>query len=288
MRPARRGLPPEPGMCSNSTVMTQDDRAIFAVLERPARVWAVAAIHGEAARLRTLHQALWQRFERGDRLVYLGNYLGRGPEIPAALDELLDFRRSLLTEPGLEPQDIVYLRGAQEEMWQKLLQIQFAAEPREVLDWMLAEGVDATLAAYGGDAATGYARFREGAMAVTRWTGEIRGRLQAHPGHDELLGSLRRAAYSEDGGLLFVHAGVDPSRPLAEQRDTLWWGSGYFDEIREPFAGFRLVVRGYDRAHDGFQSGTFTATIDGGCGFGGPLIAGCFALDGRLVDRIEA
>ncbi len=268
--------------------MTGDNDEIFAVLKQAARVWAVAAIHGEAERLSTLHGEIWSRFQRGDRLVYLGNYLGYGADVPGTLDELLSFRSAVLTKPGLEPEDIVFLRGAQEEMWQKLLQIQFAVDPDGVLDWMLDQGMGATLAAYGGSPEVARARFREGALAVTRWTGEIRANLQRHPGHDDLLGALKRAAYTAERRLLFVHAGVDPKRPLAEQGDTLWWGSGYFSAIDEPYAGFQLVVRGYDRGRGGPCFGAHAATVDGGCGFGGPLLAACFASDGGLVERLEA
>ena len=268
--------------------MAGDGGNIFALIKGAARVWAVAAIHGQAQQLRELHARLWKRFGRNDRLVYLGNYLGLGPDVPGTMDELLAFRRMVLTRPGLEPEDIVFLRGAQEEMWQKLLQIQFAVEPERVLDWMLEQGVGATLRAYGGDPEQARARFHQGALAVTRWTGEIRANMQAHPGHDTLLGALRRAAYTDDGSLLFVHAGIDPHRPLSEQGDTLWWGSGYFSAIERPYAGFKLIVRGYDRQHGGASFDQFRASIDGGCGFGGPLIAACFAPDGALEDRIEA
>ncbi len=259
---------------------------VFATLEVAKRVWAVAAVHGEAERLAALHRELARRFAAGDRLVYLGNYLGHGPDVPGVLDELLWFRRDLLIEPGLEPWDIVYLRGAQEEMWLKLLQIQFAAEPTQVLEWMLGQGLAATLAAYG-NADEGRARLREGTVAATRWTGSLRDAMQARPGHYELLTGLHRAAFTAGGELLFVHAGVDPHRPLTEQGDTFWWGSGYFADIDAPYQGFRKVVRGYDRNHAGFAAGPFTATLDGGAGFGGTLNAACLDLDGRIVEWIE-
>ena len=56
------------------------DRQKFAVLRAPRRVWAIGAIHGEAARLMRLHDALWPRLEPCDRVVYLGNAIGRGPD----------------------------------------------------------------------------------------------------------------------------------------------------------------------------------------------------------------
>ena len=268
--------------------MPESRAEIFAALRLAKRIWAVAAIHGESTRLETLHEALWPRLGPGDRLVYLGNYMGRGPDAVGVIDRLLYFRRAMLTLPGMEPGDVVYLRGAQEEMWQKLLQIQFASDPHEVLDWLLGHGIGATLEAYGASAQGGRQAFREGTLAVTRWTGELRAAMRRHRGHDLLLSALRRAAYTENHGLLFVHAGVDPHRPLGEQRDTLWWGSGYFDQMNEPFEDFRLVVRGYDRDRGGTRIGPVSATIDDGCGFGGALAACCFTPDGEVLDRIEA
>src|ERR671925_303181 len=113
------------------------DRDKFAVLRKCRRVWAVAAIHGESARLDALHRAIEQRFGVGDRLVYLGNYLGHGSDVRATLDALLAFRRELIARPGMFAADVAYLRGSQEEMWQKLLQLQFAPNPREVFAWMV-------------------------------------------------------------------------------------------------------------------------------------------------------
>lgn len=264
------------------------DRDKFAVLRRCRRVWAVAAIHGEAERLAALHAVLERRFAPGDRLVYLGNYLGRGPLVAAAVDELLAFRRALLARPGMFAADVAYLRGSQEEMWQKLLQLQFAPNPREVLDWMLSQGVGATLAAYGGDATQGAAAARDGALALTKWTNVLRAGMQSRPGHYLLMSALKRAAYADDHSLLLVHAGIDPQRPLSAQSDSLWWGTGGFSRLDHPYGGFGKVVRGFDRGHPGIEIGPYTATVDAGCGFGGPLIAACFDPAGEIADLIEA
>ena len=68
--------------------------------------------------------------EEGDRLVYLGNYLGYAPHVRETVDELLAFRSAFLAlPPYADPNDIVYLRGSQEEIWQKILQLQFAQNP---------------------------------------------------------------------------------------------------------------------------------------------------------------
>lgn len=255
---------------------------------RPRRIWAVAAIHGEVDRLIALHARLAVNLNAGDRLVYLGNYLGYGPSPAATLDALLLFRRLFLSRRNAFPADIAFLRGSQEEMWQKLLQLQFAPNPREVLPWMLGHGVDQTLASYGVEAKEGLAACREGVLALTRWTASLRAAIDARAGHRQLLSALCRAGFTDDEKLLFVHAGIDPRKPLDLQGDNFWWSERNIVELQEPFAGYARVIRGIDRQHAGLVEGNYGVSIDAGCGFGGPLMAVCFAPDGAIVDHVEA
>lgn len=258
----------------------------FAKLTAVRRVWAIGAVHGDALRLHEIHRQIAEQFALGDRVVYLGNLLGRGDDILAALDEALRFRRVML-RPGMEPEDFVYLRGSQEEMWNKLLQIQFAPNPREVFEWMMQQGVDATLRAYGGRPEEARPLLGEGAIAITRWTNALRSSMQRRAGHDDLLSSVKRAAYTENRRVLFVHAGVDPNRPLSQQGDALWWGSGYFGSIDAAYGNTQMIVRGYDRNQGGLAMTKWTATVDGGCGFDGRLAAACFLPDGSATEWIE-
>jgi serine/threonine protein phosphatase 1 len=260
------------------------DSEVFSVLRHARRIWAVAAIHAEVGRLREAHSELAARLLPGDRLVYLGNLIGHGQATIATLDELLAFRRDFLCLPGVEPEDIVYLRGAQEEMWRKLLQIQFASGPGEVLDWMLRHGLEPMLRAYDVEPRQAQAVLREGALSISRWTNGLRATIRRHPGHDELFGSLRRAAFTAGGELLFVHAGIDPNIPLASQSDHLWWGSPSFRNLSQPYAGFRRVISGCNPRGEGAHLDAFTCCLDGGAGFGGPLNVACFSLDGAIVE----
>jgi len=141
MTPA--ALPPEPPAAAPEARR----RERFARLRRARRIWAVAAIHGDAGRLAALHDRMERVWQPGDRVVYLGNYLGRGPAIRQTIDEILGFRLAVMAQPGGFACDVAFLRGSQEEMWQKLLQLQFAVSPRDVLQWMLDQGVGATLEA---------------------------------------------------------------------------------------------------------------------------------------------
>ncbi len=269
-----------------------ENRQKFAILRAARRVWAIASIHSQSAQLDRLHLALTGRLEPGDRLVYLGNLIGRGPNGIATVNALLRFRSLVMARPDAFACDVVFLRGSQEEMWQKLLQLQFATDPKVVLQWMLDQGVAASLEAYGIAPGEGLREAAAGPRQLTRWTGALRQKIQQHPGHYALLANLRRAAYTQehsgDEGLLFVNAGLDPSRPLEAQKDSFWWGSASFCDLQEPYAGFARVVRGFSLDHPGVALGSFTATVDGGCGFGGKLIAACFNTDGSLVDQVEA
>ena len=268
--------------------MRQPDSERFALLRRCERIWAVASIHGDADRLIALHDQLSRRIAINDRVVYLGNYMGVGPQVRAVLDELITFRRWLIARPLAFATDVVFLRGAQEEMWSKLLQLQFASNPSEVLRWLLDHGTAATLTAYGGDPAYATKVVREGPVSMTRWTGGLRAALAAAPGHQPFVSGLRRAAFTDDQSLLFVHAGIDVSRPLDAQSDSFWWAAGAFGRITEPYEGFKLIVRGYDPQHAGLVATPHTLSLDRGCGFGGPLLAACFDRTGQVIETLEA
>jgi serine/threonine protein phosphatase 1 len=260
----------------------------FAQLGRARRIWAIASIDAAAQHLVWLHDAISEKFEDGDRIVYLGNYVGRGDTVLATVDELLDFRRRGLGRRHGFACDVIFLRGAQEEMWQKLLQLQFAPNPGEVLQWMVAAGMEPTIRAYSGDLKQGIAACRDGPRTITRWTGALRSAMNARPGHTALFSALRHAAFTEGGTLLFVHASIDPLRPLGAQGDAFWWGRGDILELAMPFEGFGRVVRGVGRGQRGVVERQFAVSLGDGSGNAGPLVAACFAPDGAVLDIVEA
>lgn len=274
-------------MCETQT----SENPCYANLGAPTRVWAISAIHGELDKITRLHDALLTRFMPGDRIVYLGNYTGYNDQAAATIDEILAFRRMILSVPGVLPEDFVYLRGRQEEMLDKLLQIQFAPDPRDVLDWMLDNGLQPTLASYGISVEEGRACTREGIMATTRWTSRVRQRIKAHAGHDTFLTHLRRAAFTdvvpENAPLLFVNAGIDARRPLHQQGDSLWWNTQSFNRLEHAYAPFRRIIRGYDPDRQGVHINGVSATLDGGCGFGGELVCAGWSCRGEAFDVIR-
>ena len=100
-----------------------------------------------------------------------------------------------------------------------------------------------------------------------------RDRPQSRP--RQFLTPLRRAAFTDEGTLLFVNAGIDAEKPLDLQGDAFWWGGADILDLTAPYAGFRRVVRGYDRRHAGFIESEYAVSLDAGSGFGGRFFAAC-------------
>ena len=92
------------------------DRIKFAIFRNSSRLWAVGAIHGESERLCVLHAKLSERILEGDRLVYLGNFIGYGKSIISTINELLLFRRQIMAAPPMNACDIVFFWESQFDM----------------------------------------------------------------------------------------------------------------------------------------------------------------------------
>lgn len=266
----------------------------FSSLGAPRRIWAISSIHGELEKLYALHDAILERLSAGDRIVYLGNVTGHGKKSRETVDEILTFRRLALSQPGVHPADIVYLRGKQEDMWQKLLQLQFVEKPTQVLQEMLDDGLAATLESYDIDAHDGMRASKEGTLALTRWSMKIRNQIRANPAHDIFLTLHKRAAFTSNNNeksaenLLFVSAGIDPSKNLEDQGDSLWLQGYDFVDMTSAYAPFSKVIRGYDPKHAGVYLNCVTASLDGGAGFGGNLVCAHIDGQGKIQELLQA
>ncbi len=263
------------------------ENAPFATLRVSRLSWAVGAVHGEARKLRALHVALSRKINPGDYLIYTGNVLGRGPAVGEAMFEMLSFRRYFIARPGVEPGDVIFLRGGQEEMWERTLDLHRARAPAPVMEWMLRHGLGATLAAYGAAAEDAMEAAQAGGEKLRRWVAVLRATMAARDGCASFMDALVHYAKTEHDTLMFVNSGINPERALDEQGDAFWWGGPLFDELTSFYKGGTRVIRGYDPKRRSVASHEGWATIDSGCGFGGGLTAACFDPAGNQVDVIQ-
>lgn len=259
----------------------------FAFLGRPRRIWAIGAVHGQFARLAEIHDWIAPRIEAGDRLIYLGNMTGYGAQPVETIDEILAFRRAILALPGMKADDIIFLRGRQEEMFQKLQHMAFAPNPRPILEWMLRHGLEATLRGYGLPPEEGLKAAEDGTMGLTRWAAAIRAATKNFAAHDILPGVLQRAAWGTDPengrALVLVHSGLDLAAPMTAQGDTFWWGD-IPEQIRSAERGrIARVIRGYaGRSH--VHATPHALTLHDGPAGASTISAACLNLSGQVLD----
>jgi serine/threonine protein phosphatase 1 len=156
-------------------------------------------------------------------IIYLGDYVDRGPDSRGVLD--------LVVRHRFDRVEAVHLLGNHE---QSLLG--FLEKPETGASWMYYGG-DATLASYGIAVDPMAPRTKE------LLTGFAQALKQAMPA--EHLAFLQSLALSyENGDYLFVHAGIDPKRPLDKQdkQDLIWIRDGFTGSAK--FHG-KVVVHGH-------------------------------------------
>lgn len=189
-------------------------------------VYAVGDIHGRRDLLDELLAEIAADAEGhpedgGRSLVFLGDYIDRGPESPQVIEALLQF-----DWPGFTP---VFLMGNHEDSM-----LEFLDGDSNGVAWLTYGGLE-TLISYG--VAVRRLPTNDGAAAELRealWTAVPRRHVDF----------LRRCVLSHViDDYVFVHAGVRPGRSLEQQarQDLLW--------IREEFLRAPAALPGYVVVH---------------------------------------
>ena len=217
----------------------------FSELDKASRLWAVGSIHSNLESFQSIKKFILTNFKQNDKLIFLGNVIGLGDFSKETLSSVLDLRFNLMSKFKLKPKEVVFLRGAQEEMFNKLLQLQIAPNPIEIINWLFEHGVDSTLKSYGFSKDEVQNIASSGTVFISKWTSKLNKRILECPGHKEYFSNLKHAAYTSNKKILFVNRGVDISRPLSAQNDCFWWGYQNFSKIEEPYNSFSRIVRGY-------------------------------------------
>ncbi len=217
----------------------------FVELKNASRIWAIGSIHSNLESFNKIKKLIIKDFAQNDKLVFLGNIIGLGDESKETLNSVIDLRFRLMSKFHLKPDSVVFLRGAQEEMFNKLLQLHTAPNPLEIINWMFEHGVDKTLYSYGYSNDQVKSVSTTGTVSISKWTSKLNNSLLDNLGHKEYFLNLKHAAYSSSKKILFVNRGVDIKRPLSAQNDCFWWGYQNFSKISDPYNSFVRIVRGY-------------------------------------------
>ena len=220
----------------------------FAELKLCNNIWAVGSIHSHYESFISIKNYIINNFKKNDKIIFLGNVIGLGKKSRETLSCVLDLRNQLMSKFLLNHDDVIFLRGAQEEMLLKLLQLQTAPNPYEIVKWMFSHGVDKTVLSYGLNTEELLEVSTQGTLLISKWTANFNKIISSNNGHKEYFSNLHHAAFSDTRNILFVNRGVDVSRPLSAQNDCFWWGYHNFSKLDKQYTPFKKIVRGYEPA----------------------------------------
>ena len=263
----------------------------FLEITNSKKIWAIGSIHSRLKSFISVKKYLLENFQKDDYLVFLGNVIGLGEESKQTLSSVIDLRNKLMAKFFLKPDKIIFLRGAQEEMFLKLLQLQTAPNPQDIIMWMLDHGVDATIKSYGLNTDDIIDISSQGTLAISKWTKKLNFKLSEEPGHQQYFIHLKHAAFSESKKILFLNRGVDVSRPLSAQNDCFWWGYHNFSYLEKPYNTFVRIVRGYkastknqlENSKHNIVCSLFQQPLNSS-----KVIAGIFTDSGEVLDLFES
>jgi len=215
----------------------------------------IGDIHGHFKRLEALFKKLAPRFsgEGGDTVIFLGDYIDRGPHSYEVVDFLIHLSR-------IDTFRSVFLKGNHEDMFLSFL------EGRDQGGSFLMNGGDATIRSY---------EVHEGRFHVPRR-------------HMEFFRGLLR--YYEGEDFIAVHAGLNPTIDTVEEQseyDCVWIREAFYRAAKR---WDKTVIFGHTPVpligHAGpvyFDESRNIIGIDSGVIFGRPLV--CLTWPDREVIR---
>jgi len=175
-----------------------------------ADIYAIGDIHGNLDLLQRLLEKIQPDLAR-DQLVFMGDYIDRGPNPKGVVDYVLGFKRLV------NPQEVICLKGNHEAMFLNFLQ-------GRDLELFLFNGGISTLRDYWGE---DWDQVEQLVLPLE---------------HRKFFEELR--LYYETPDYLFVHGGLKPGVPPAKQdEEDLLWIRGDFIASMEDFG--KKVIFGH-------------------------------------------
>jgi len=231
-------------------------------------IFAIGDVHGCLKELTSLHKKILthDKFDvKKDLLVYLGDYVDRGKESKAVIDQILKLKNNKIK--------MINLMGNHDEYM-----IDFLFNNKNNIESWLDFGLDQTFRSYGIELVD-FIKDGFGDDIIE----QLRKKLLNKMSEDQInfFKSLE-LSYSSDK-YLFVHAGIDPKKELEDQtkKDFLWSRSkNFFDKN---FKSKKIIVHGHT-PEENIVNNAFRINIDSGCYFSGKLSSVC--LNDENDDRL--
>lgn len=214
---------------------------IRVISERPRRLYVVGDIHGNIQELSLLLEHLTSKHNLGaeDLLVFIGDYIDRGPASRQVVDRMLEIQRSW-------PRT-VFLKGNHEEMLLSFLGLGGGNG-----QFYLPNGGASFFASYGVEP-----------------SGPLTDLIAKLPvAHLEFIRNLELGVSLAE--FIFVHAGVNPAKSLEQQEsnDLLWIRKEF---IVAPHDFGKTVVFGHTAFNDVYLDMPYKIGIDTGVAYGNKL-----------------
>lgn len=216
--------------------------------------YVIGDIHGCAEELRRLVEAL--PLVRGDQLVFLGDYVDRGPASHAVVSYLISLQRRA------NDIQLVFLRGNHEDMF-----LSYLGMGGQYGEMFLRNGGEKTLESYG--------------VKPGQETPES-ARSLIPADHLSFFRQLKN--YHLMDPFLCVHAGIHPQKPLAQQssEELLWIRNAF---IYQPHRLPYTVLFGHTPQSEVFYHLPYKVGLDTGLVYGNMLT--CLEADEKVLFQIS-
>ena len=191
------------------------------------RIYAIGDSHGCLDELKALDQMILDDLQarpvKSHKIIFLGDYVDRGPASAGCLQYLLERRTA--------NSNVVCLRGNHEDKM-----VEFLANPIKLADSFLTYGGDTLAASYGVTAPS----LSVSDDVMRKFCEELQAAVPTH--HLDFIDNL--LSHVILGDYMFVHAGIRPNVPLDQQkeRDMMWIRSEFI-----PYTGLheKVIVHGH-------------------------------------------
>jgi serine/threonine protein phosphatase 1 len=218
-------------------------------------IFVIGDVHGCLNELTSLHKKILthEKFNvKNDLLIYLGDYIDRGKNSKDVINQILKLKEKEIKT--------INLMGNHEEFM-----INFLFKKHNNIEQWLNYGVDQTFKSYDVEVVE-FIKDGFNDEVIDKLRTDLLSKMNDR--HVTFYKELETSFSTEK--YLFVHAGINPKKKIAEQtkRDFLWSRSSEF--FHKDFKAEKIIVHGHTPVEK-VVNDSYRINIDSGCYFSGRL-----------------